>query len=233
MNVRQLQPEIMDDPGLDGEQHFQALRGLARLNRWSRSASIVWPEIQKLAGQLPGQTIRILDVATGGGDIPIGIYQRALLFGLKVQISGWDLSPRAVNYARQRAREANAQIEYFEFNALQDDWPQEYDVILSSLFLHHLETEKAERLLSNMAKNAKKLVLINDLLRTRSGLMLAKVATRLLSSSGVVHADGPQSVRAAFTLEEIRVIAERAGLHGFTLKRRWPCRFLLTWARNL
>jgi len=76
------------------------------------------------------------------------------------------------------------------------------------------------------------MVLINDLVRARSGLILAYVATRLLTSSRVVHADGPQSVRAALTLNEVRALAERAGLDNCSLVRRWPCRFLLTWMRN-
>ena len=232
MRVRRLEREIMDNPALQAEQHFDALRGLERLNRWSRSTSIVWPAIQKLASQDTGRTLHILDIATGGGDIPLGIHQRALMAGIPLKVSGCDFSARTLEYARQRAREAKAEIEFFEFNALRDVLPGDYDVVLSSLFLHHLDTGQAEDLLRKMARGATQMVLINDLERTRTGLILAHVATRLLTSSKVVRADGPQSVRAAFTLNEVRAIAERAGLDNITLVRRWPSRFLLTWARK-
>ena len=232
MNCRRLEPEIMDDPALRAEQHFEALDGLARLNRWSRSTSIVWPVIERLAKRESGRPLHILDIATGGGDIPIGIFHRAAKAGISVKLCGCDVSSRTVDYARKRAREANAKVDFFELNALQDELPQGYDIILSSLFLHHLNSEQTEGLLRRMAQHARKMVVINDLIRARSGLILAHVATRLLTSSGVVHADGPQSVRAAYTLDEMREIAKRAGLDDITLVRRWPCRFLLTWERR-
>jgi hypothetical protein len=74
-------------------------------------------------------------------------------------------------------------------------------------------------------------VLVNDLSRSRTGLFLALVGTRLLSTSDVVRVDGPLSVKAAFTPAEARALAERAGLRGAKVMRRWPCRWLLTWER--
>ena len=52
-----------------------------------------------------------------------------------------------------------------------------------------------------MADAAGRIVLVNDLVRSLPGfLLLAYPAPRLLTTSAVVHYDGPQSVRAAFTL---------------------------------
>ena len=82
-----------------------------------------------------------------------------------------------------------------------------------------------------MGAAARRAVLINDLARSTAGLMLAHVATRLLTRSPVVHVDGPRSVEGAFTAEEARQLAERAGLHGSTVGRRWPFRYLLMWRR--
>jgi hypothetical protein len=75
-------------------------------------------------------------------------------------------------------------------------------------------------------------VLVNDLRRSRIGLALAHVVTRLLTTSSVVHTDGPLSVRAAFTTQEALALAERAGLTGPTVRRIWPFRWLLTWKRS-
>src|SRR5262245_16152781 len=72
---RRRQPEIMDQPGLDRPQHWEALRSLARINRLSRSAGTLWPRIRSLARQ--GGMVRILDVASGGGDVPIRLWQLA------------------------------------------------------------------------------------------------------------------------------------------------------------
>jgi hypothetical protein len=40
------------------------------------------------------------------------------------------------------------------------------------------------------------------------------------------------SVRAAFAFEEIKAVARRAGLEGFSLTRHWPCRWMLSWQRE-
>ena len=77
-----------------------------------------------------------------------------------------------------------------------------------------------------------RLVLVNDLDRSLIGLILAHVVTRLVTRCDVVHTDGPRSVAAAFTTTEARAMAERAGLRGATVVRRWPCRWLLSWRRT-
>lgn len=230
---RTLEPEIMDDPALDAARHYGALRGLARINRWSGSVRIVWPAILALCNSHPDRTFTVLDLATGGGDIPLGLHLRAKRLGLKLRVRGCDCSPRAVEFARERAAQAGAgpDLEYFVLDALNGTMPTDDDVLLSSLFLHHLNATDAETFLRRMAQSAQHLVLINDLLRSRAGLLLAHTATHLLTTSSVVHADGPQSVRAAFTLDEIRAMAKHAGLLGCTVENRWPCRFLLQWRR--
>jgi hypothetical protein len=62
---------------------------------------------------------------------------------------------------------------------------------------------------------------------TRLGYMLACLGTHVLTSSPVVHEDGPQSVRAAFTIPEARQLAEQAGWNEPAIAWHWPCRFLL------
>ena len=92
----------MDDPALDADRHAHALRGLSRLNALSGSTGIVWPLVAQLASQ-HGRQLRVLDLATGAGDIPIGLWRRARRKGLALDILGVDVSRRAVHWAR-RAR---------------------------------------------------------------------------------------------------------------------------------
>ena len=102
MRERRLHPELMDQPELDASRHVMALRGLERLNRWSRSAGIIWSEIHRF---LPSRkkAFRILDLASGAGDVPIELWKRARGLGHPVEIHGWDKSAVAVEYARHRA----------------------------------------------------------------------------------------------------------------------------------
>jgi SAM-dependent methyltransferase len=225
------QPEIMDQPDLDEPHHVGALRGLARINRWSGSARILWAPILRLAREGGAAPLRVLDIATGGGDIPIALWHKARRAGVALCLEGCDRSQRAVTFAGQRAREQGTDVRFFQFDVLSDPLPAGYDVLMHSLFLHHLDDEQAVDVLGRMAQAAGRLVLVNDLRRSRAGLALAYLGTRLLSSSEVVHADGPMSVRAAFTLDEAHALVRKAGLKGAVIEKRWPWRFLLAWCR--
>jgi SAM-dependent methyltransferase len=228
LSERRVQPEIMDQPGLDRDRHFLALRGLERINRWSGSARILWPPLRALAREAP---LRVLDLATGAGDVPIRLWQKARRAGVPLHIEGCDVSPQAVLYAQERAREVEADVQFFPLDVLREPLPTGYDAITSSLFLHHLGEEQAVDLLRRAGEAAKRMVLVNDLVRSVAGFALAYVGTRVLSRSPVVHFDGPRSVEAAFTVAEVRELARRAGLNGAAVRRRWPCRFLLSWRR--
>jgi hypothetical protein len=228
---RRLQPELIDLPDLEPCLHAAALRGLERINWWSGSARILWPPIRYLLRAQRGRPLRLLDIATGAGDVPIGLFHKARWAGLALQLEGCDCSPQAVAHAQQQATRQNAQVRFFVHDALCGDLPKGYDVLTSSLFLHHLEEEHAISLLRRMGQAARYLLLINDLERSRSGFALAWIGTRLLTASPVVHTDGPRSVEGAFTLPEVQRLATSAGLEGFGIRRRWPCRYLLTWSR--
>lgn len=228
---RNRQPEIMDQPGLPEPEHYHALRALERINRWSGSARILWPPIRNLAQNSP-QPLRLLDIASGAGDIPIRLARQARRAGLPIQIEGCDLNPQAVAYANRRAQAKQIDVRFFQLNALEGTIPSDYDILTTSLFLHHLDDEAAGNLLRRMGQAARKLVLVNDLIRSPVGYALAYVGSRLFTTSHVVHTDGPLSVAAAFTRGEARILAERAGLQGATVAWRWPFRFLLSWRRS-
>jgi 2-polyprenyl-3-methyl-5-hydroxy-6-metoxy-1,4-benzoquinol methylase len=229
---RLCQPEIMDQPDLDQQLHDQALAALGRINWFSRSAGILWPSLRALAHQLAPRPLRVLDLATGGGDLPLRIWRKARRAGVSVQLAGCDLSPVAIAHAQELARQHGAPIDYFVQDAFQDQPLPRYDAVMSSLFLHHQTSDdQARLLLRRMAGLADHLVLVNDLVRSPLHFHVARLVCRLLTRSPVVHADGPRSVQAAFTLEEVRQLANEAGLIGATVAWRWPFRFLLTWRR--
>jgi 2-polyprenyl-3-methyl-5-hydroxy-6-metoxy-1,4-benzoquinol methylase len=229
---RRRRPEVMDRGDLAPERHFQALRGLERINRWSGSARILGRPILAHARNHSEQPCRLLDVATGGGDIPIKLWHRARRAGLKLEVAGCDKSPRAVEYARRYAAECQADAHFFEWDVVENGLPGPYDIVTSSLFLHHLDEEQAITLIQAMARAAQGLLLINDLVRSRAGYALAYWGTRILSASDVVHGDGPLSVEGAFTPKELAALARQAGLDDARITSRWPCRMLLEWERS-
>ena len=227
---RRLEPEVMDDPSLDAAAHHQALRGLARLNAVSRPVTCMWPTIRDAARRLD-RPLRLLDIACGGGDVTTALWRCARRDRLPIEIHGCDVSETALEHARQLAARIGADINFQPCDVLRDPLPEGYDVITCALFLHHLTDEAVVRLLGQMRQRGA-LVVISDLRRTRLGLVAAQVATRLLSRSSVVHVDGPRSVRAALTPDELAALATEAGMANATVRPCFPERMLLTWSRD-
>src|SRR5262245_5932059 len=118
LRERRREPERMDQPDLEQAQHEAALRGLERINRWSGSARILWAPILSLTQNNPGRPLRMLDLATGAGDLPIRLWQKASKVGLPLAIEACDRSPGALEFARKRAENLGAPIRFFQLDAL-------------------------------------------------------------------------------------------------------------------
>lgn len=226
-------PELMDQPGLDEQEHTLALSWLGRINAVSRAAVPLWTSLERLSRARRSGTgpLRVLDLAAGGGDTAVVLAKRAERSGLAIEIEGCDLSAWAVAIAGERAAVRGARVRFFRLDALADPIPEGYDVVMCSLFLHHLGEDEAALLLGRMAAAAKRLVLVDDLARSRMGSWLAWLVCRVVARSRVVQFDGPASAAAAFTPAEALELARRAGLEGATIRRHWPSRFLLSWSR--
>src|SRR4051794_3577572 len=110
LSQRHWRPEDMDQPGLDPEQHIQALAGLSRINFWSHSTGILWPPLRDLAVKMWPRPVRVLDLATGAGDDPIRLWRKARQSGLRLELAGTDVSPVAIQHARANAAREGANI---------------------------------------------------------------------------------------------------------------------------
>ncbi len=177
----------------------------------------------------------MLDVATGAGDIPrallqIGRRQHGVAYRSNCRFA--TSIPRAIEFARQQAEAAAAPIEFFQCDVLKDDFPAGFDAVVCTLFMHHLSDAEAAELMRRMAAAARRLAVVCDLARSKLAWWLTYAGTRLLTRSPVVHVDGPLSVQAAFTMDEIRVLAAEAGLADCQIRRGQPFRFVLSWWRH-
>ncbi len=176
--------------------------------------------------------LRILDIASGGGDVIRGIAKLAVGQGVAIEAHGCDINPTAVEYAQKVADQSDLSCaKFFQFNALDDEMPEGYDVVMCTLFLHHLTEADARRLLSRMANAARRFVLVDDLRRNRLGYLYAWAGGRLLTRSHIIHTDGPLSVRAAFSVDEVSQLARDAGWRDVQFQFHWPQRYLMTWKK--
>jgi 2-polyprenyl-3-methyl-5-hydroxy-6-metoxy-1,4-benzoquinol methylase len=233
MLLRSRIPELMDDPRLDRELHLEALRDLQFINKISGSAQILWSELNKFSAE-ENQTkpIRVLDIATGSGDILVELARLAKQNNRQIEFTGADISATAIEHAQNKAKSANTQIRFEELDVIKNKIPEGFDVVMTSLFTHHLDPDEVVQLFKNMRESEARMILVNDLVRSKLSYSLVWLATRLFTRSPVVHFDGPVSVRAAYTPEEMRSMAVSAGLDTATVKPFPPCRQLLVWRRD-
>lgn len=236
---RKLVGELMDEPGLDPAAHRHALRGLARLNAASAAGRSIWHSIRPWARRRGlDRPLRVLDVATGSGDVALRVHRLAAREGVRMELHLCDISPEARQAARDRAARAGVEVQTIGADACRDPLPGGFDVVMCSLFLHHLTEDEAERVLGAMRSACARdpgatiptgLVVVADLARTRRGLALAAVGSRTLTRSPIVHEDAVRSVRAGWTREELRTRFDRAGMSRARVRKVWPERWLVTW----
>jgi SAM-dependent methyltransferase len=224
------QAEIMDGPDLDPAVHDAALAGLARLNAWAGSARPFWPPLATLARSAPAP-LQVLDVASGAGDVAVALALRARRAGVPLRVAATDRSATALAHAARRAARHGVVLPVVQADALAPGGlPLRVDAVICSLFLHHLDEERAVAFLRSAAGAARRLLLVADLRRTAAGLLLAATASRLATRSPVVHADASASVRNAYAAQEVAALAARAGLRGAVVRRVFPQRLLLAWS---
>jgi 2-polyprenyl-3-methyl-5-hydroxy-6-metoxy-1,4-benzoquinol methylase len=213
--------------------HLDALAGLRRINRVSRAADhILLPIVDLISRQNP-RRLSMLDIACGGGDVPISVAQGIQRLGVQVDLTLLDRSATAIQQAGNMAAAQGIACRGVQADAIGELPYLPADVITNSLFLHHVEEpEKVVALLARMREMARRMVVISDLRRSRRGWVAAWTGCRLLSRSRIVHHDGPASVRAAWTLHELSRFAENAGMEGVKIHSCWPFRLLLVWERD-
>lgn len=210
------------------------LRDVARLNRFPGGARMTLAQVTRLLGQTPrARPVWILDVGTGGADLPMALVRWARQCGRPIRVLALDRNDRILAIARRFA------AHYPEIVFLLGDArflpvkAESLDVALAALTLHHLEPSEAPGVLAELGRVTRLGFIVNDLIRSRVAYWLVWLATRLLARSPLSHHDGPLSVLRAYTPAEIRDLARRAGLERIRIRTYpWLARLVAVVERN-
>ncbi len=211
--------ELLDRPGHSDAEVRESLRDLERLNRHFGGVRTILRHLRRLIDGNPQILLTILDVATGGADIPRAICRWARRRGLPVTVEAVDRSDQAL------AAAAAWSAAYPEIRLRRAEGPplpypdRSFDYAIASLFLHHLTEDEGVRLLREMRRVARRGLIVNDLRRSRTARLLTALATRILSPNRLTRHDGPMSVLRGFRPEELRRMAALAGLPGAKVTR--------------
>jgi ubiquinone/menaquinone biosynthesis C-methylase UbiE len=188
------------------------LADIDRLNGFGGYA-LTWRELRRLAARVPAaRALLVVDVGGGRGDFAWRMIRDAARRGRAVRVAvvdrDADLLVAAVRRSRGQVTAVRADAAALPFRA------GAADIVTMSLTLHHLEPAAAVASIREMRAVARLGVVINDLLRTPLSLALVWLATRLVARHWISRHDGPLSVRRAYSPDELRALAAKAGIHA-------------------
>jgi 2-polyprenyl-3-methyl-5-hydroxy-6-metoxy-1,4-benzoquinol methylase len=204
--------EMMDRPQPVSAELERDLERIRQLNRWFGSYRLVLGFIRRWIR--PADELRVVDLATGSGDIPRLIVDYARKIHAKIEIDALDRQPATLEIARSLS--ANyPEISYREANILEWNSVEAYDVTLCTLTLHHFSNEDAVRLLRRCREVSKRFVLVSDLRRSFSLLGGVYLLTTLTFREPMTRYDARLSAMRAFSFSEMRDLARQAGWQDF------------------
>lgn len=228
---------------LDGDLDLATLRGnlrdLARVNRWLGGADLSWRAVRPLLST--GEETSLLDVGTGGADIPLALLERARSSALSLRVVATDVRPEIVAVAREAANataglassrgQRSLAVELGSVDRIDQD-DASFDIVHASLVLHHLEPDPCVSLLREMGRVARRAVIINDLDRGPHWWIGAWLLAHLATANRYTRNDAPLSVRRAYRPSEVKAMGARAGLGETAQYRSTPgYRYAIVMAR--
>lgn len=197
----------------------QNLDDMATLKRRLGYDAALWRWLAAVARQ--SAPLTVLDVATGGGDVPAMIARRATAAGIGVRVMGIDLHPQVAGEAVRRTR-ALPRVAIVRADALHLPLAdRSVDVALCSYTLHHFSRPDARALLCELRRVSRLGLVVADLLRSRAAYRLAWLLLHLWGPGHhLSRRDGPLSIRRAYTVPELQQLAAEAGLPHPSVGRR-------------
>ncbi|RPH51116.1 MAG: methyltransferase domain-containing protein [Planctomycetota bacterium] len=213
MRVRSTEPELLDLETPPPEEQERIAGYLAFVNRWLGGTAAVAHHLRDVK-----EPATVLDVAAGAADIPRDLARRfPHLTCIAFDLSEWMLR---LGGGIPRIR---GDVRWFPFR------DRSVDYVIATHFFHHLTDDQIVPVLREFDRVARRGIIVNDLCRNRRALFWIKLLT--LGANRYVKYDGPQSVRKAFTAEELEALARRAGLDWLRVRGHFAHRLTLAGER--
>lgn len=213
MSRRQFDPEVreqMDEVTALTPELERDLDALASINR-NFGGQAVWAHFAERWIR-PGDRLRIVDLATGGGDGPRFLAQWARKVQAEVTIVGVDFQGPTLAYAARRSADF-PEISWREgdIRSFEGAPEERFDFAFCSLALHHFSEDDAVRILERTRLLGARGALVTDLERGFVCTVGAWLLTAFLYRDPMTKNDARMSARRAFSAAELRSLAARAG----------------------
>lgn len=216
----------MDDFSLEGEELREALDKIASINQLLGGNKVTLDGVKQLLGNVSrDETITIVDIGCGNGDMLRTLAQYAEKSGLVFGLIGIDANGFTVNHAQQ----LSVAYENISFRCedIFDVSFQEVkaDLFLCTLTLHHFKNEEIEYLLPLFYKNSRLGIVINDLHRSGLAYRLFQLLCVVFRLNTMSREDGLISILRGFTKEELIRFSNQMNFNKWSIRWRWAFRY--------
>jgi hypothetical protein len=232
MKYRSDEKELMDDFTLEGEPLRKNLNILALINKWLGGNVISLQGIEELLRGCPkGRHIVIADLGCGNGDMLRRVAKLGDRMGFQFTLIGIDANLDTIKYARKLSVDFE-NISFIEMNIFSEEFSElSYDIVLSTLLLHHLSDEEILEILTLLIRNAGIGIVVNDLQRSQLSHFLFGIIS-LFINNRMVRNDGLVSIRRGFKKQELLGYAKALNVNS-SVEWKWAFRYRWIMKTNL
>ena len=211
--------EWMDDASATEAEFSSALVDLERINRMSLAYRPVLRWLDRVVAEDGApKRLSVLDVGAGGGDMLQAVAAWGEERGVALDLAGLDRSPWAGRHAAARGRPGR----WITADLFDLDPAERFDVVLSSLFAHHLPHPVLVRFLRWLDARAARGWLVSDLHRHPVPWAFVWAGVRLLRMDPMVVHDSTVSIARGFRREDWDAALGEAGVEA---EIRWAFPF--------
>jgi SAM-dependent methyltransferase len=206
--------ELLDGPLDDRATLVGNLRDLRRVNRLLGGTGLSQQAVDVLVTGRR-ESFSLLDVGTGAADIPVALLRAETARGRDLRVVALDTRGEILEAARvlDPGLSDRRDLQLATSDGRDLPYPENaFDVVHSSLVIHHLEPQEAIAFLREARRVARKGIVLNDLIRGRGQWAGAWLLARLFTRNRFTRHDAPLSVLRAYTRVELRALLAAAGL---------------------
>lgn len=215
--------ERIDTGDYTADEYRRFLREIAFINRHLGDRRALRRSVFQEIEERGLTEFSLLDVGAGSGELLRATAEWARSTGRRARLAGIDLSPISPAAAASADGIAHVQGDARQLPLTDGS----FDIVISSLFFHHLSDDDASRVLAEMRRVARETVYVIDLVRHPAAWILYRMMCSALSISRLVREDGSLSVMRGFTDGELSKIARNAGAVDAVERRSAPYRIIL------
>ena len=225
---RSLKPERIDTGDYTAEEYDRFLHDIRLVNRFAGDNRALRTTLLREVERENLREFSVLDIGAGSGELLRVIARFARRQNRKASLCGLELNARSAESILEESKDFG-EIKSIRGTALALPFADKsFDYAICSLFTHHFTDENIVKVLTEMARVARRKIFVIDLHRHATAYFLYQIFCAAFRISRLVVEDGSLSILRSFTPDELKSLGVNANLKNISVERRFPFRLVLS-----